>query len=101
MKKARGTKGLVPRGIAWLAIAERRKKVEERGLVRQVDDREAQTPLVAVAMEKVVIAHASVKQIARHHPRRIAVHVKLAECGNVDSLGAHVGLIRARRCCQT
>src|SRR5260370_31589674 len=49
--------------------AERRQEVKERGLVRQVDDREAQAPLVAITMKQVVIAHAGVKQIAWHHPR--------------------------------
>src|SRR5205085_11359866 len=53
--------------------AERRQEVIERGLIRQVDDREAQAPLVVVAMEEVVISHAGVEQVAWGDPRRIVI----------------------------
>src|SRR5712692_2310369 len=79
--------------------AERRQEVEKRRLVRQVDDREAQAPLVPVTMKKVVIAHASVKQVAWHHACRIAVQVK-RRARNVDSCGADFGLTRTRSRCQ-
>ena len=52
---------------------ERRQEVIKRGLIRQVDDREAQAPLVVVAMEKVVISHAGVEQVAWSDPRRIVI----------------------------
>src|SRR6266566_915865 len=52
---------------------ERRQEVIERGLIRQVDDREAQAPLVVVAMEEVVISHAGIEQVACSDPRRIVI----------------------------
>ena len=56
--------------------AERGEEVIECRLVRQVDDREAQAPLEAVAPEQIVIAHAGVKQVARNNARRIVVLIK-------------------------
>ena len=52
---------------------ERGQEVVKRGLVRQVDDRESQAPLVAVTVEEVVIPHAGVKEVARVDARRIVI----------------------------
>src|SRR5947207_6711597 len=52
---------------------ERRQEVIKRGLIRQVDDREAQAPLVVVAMEKVVISHAGIEQVAWSDSRRVVI----------------------------
>jgi hypothetical protein len=48
-----------------VGAAEGRQKVVQRRLVCQIDDRESQAPLVAVAMEKVIVADGNVKQMAR------------------------------------
>lgn len=61
--------------------AERGEEVVQGGLVRQVDDRQAQAPLIAVAVEQVVIAHAGVKQVAWSNAGWIVVLVK---CGARD-----------------
>src|SRR6266481_609520 len=80
----RGTKQLVPRDLpsvcVWLEMegqlrrvrprrdevrsAKRGQEVVERGLVRQVDNRETDAPLVVVTMEKVIIAHTGIEQVA-------------------------------------
>ena len=49
-------------------------EVVERFLVRQIDDREAETPLVAVAVVKeVVLANREVEQVARQDAWRVVV----------------------------
>ena len=53
--------------------AERGKEIVKCGLVRQVDDREAQAPLVVVAAEQVIIAHAGIEQVTRLDARRIVI----------------------------
>jgi hypothetical protein len=53
--------------------AERREEVVKRCLVRQIDDREAQAPLVAVSVEEVVSSRAGVEQAARRDALRIVV----------------------------
>ncbi len=53
--------------------AERRQEIVERHLVGQVDSREPQAPLVAIAMEEVVIANAGIEQVARVDARRIVI----------------------------
>ena len=55
--------------------AERGQEIVQRGLVCQVDDREAQAPLVVVAVEKVIIAHAGIEQVTRSDARRIVIVV--------------------------
>jgi len=55
--------------------AERGEEVVQRGLVGQVDHREAQTPLVPVAVEQIVFADGNVKQVTRSDARRILVVV--------------------------
>ena len=58
--------------------AECGEEVVERSLVRQVDDRNAQTPLMVVAVEQIVLAHAGIKQASRCDALRIVVVVFLA-----------------------
>jgi len=55
--------------------AERGQEIVQRGLVRQVDDREAQAPLVVVAVEQVIIAHAGIEQVSRVDAGRIVIVV--------------------------
>ena len=43
--------------------------------VGQIDDRDAEAPLVAVAVEEVVVAHGDVEEIARRDARRIVIVV--------------------------
>ena len=56
-----------------MRATERGQEVVQRGLVRQVYDREPEAPLVTVTMEQVIIAHAGVKQMAWCHTRRIVI----------------------------
>src|SRR5580704_13875512 len=65
--------------------AERREEVVQRFLVGQVHDREAQAPLVAVAIEQIVVADRQVEKIPRSDARRILVVVLGAVGGNVDA----------------
>src|SRR5580704_8657370 len=58
-----------------MRTAERREVVVQRRLVSQIDDREAQTPSVLVATEKVVVAHADIEQIPWSDALRIVVVV--------------------------
>jgi len=58
-----------------VGAAERGQEVVQRRLVCEVDDRESQAPLVAVAMEKVIVADGNVKQMARLNSRWIVVVV--------------------------
>ncbi len=55
--------------------AERGQEIVQCRLVRQVDDREAQAPLVVVAVEQVIIAHAGIKQVSRVDAGRIVIVV--------------------------
>jgi hypothetical protein len=64
------------------------KKVVQRRFVRQVDDREAQTPFVPVTAQKIVIAHAGIKQVPRHNAMRIVVVVFFLGCGYFDQGGS-------------
>src|SRR5579864_2731566 len=66
--------------------AERGEEVVQRHLVRQVDDREAQTPLVTVTVEEVISAHAGIKQIPWCNPLRVVVVVFLARRRYPDKL---------------
>ena len=74
--------------------AERGQEVVERGLVCQVDDREAQAPFVMVTVEEVVFADTDVKEVARGDTRGIVVIVlcprrrDLEQRGTVLSWGA-------------
>ncbi len=49
--------------------AECGKKIVQRHLVRQVDGRESQTPLVVVAMEEIVVSNASSPMLASNRWR--------------------------------
>src|SRR5579864_3611686 len=75
--------------------AEGGEEVVQRLLVCQVDNREAETPLVAVSIEEVVMAHAKVEQVAWRNALRIVVVVFLAGCWNFDEFGSKFGC-RAR-----
>ena len=57
----------------------RRQKVEERGLVCQVDGGKSQAPFITIAVKEVVVAHCRVKQVPRRDARWIVVHVKCPE----------------------
>ena len=59
-----------------MRAAERRQEVVHRGLVGQINDGEAQAPLVAVTLEKIVIAHGCIKQVPRFDARGVVVNVK-------------------------
>jgi len=56
--------------------AEGGQEIVDRRLVGQVNDRESQTPLVAVTAKKVVLADADIKQVAGFDARRVVVRVK-------------------------
>ena len=49
------------------------EEVIERHLIRDVDHGKAQTPLVTVAAEEVVVPDTDIKQMTRSDPRRIAI----------------------------
>jgi hypothetical protein len=65
--------------------AKRGEEVIERSFVGKVDDREAQAPLVAVAMEKIVVADGHIKQIPRFDTGGIQVGILCAWGGDVDT----------------
>lgn len=71
-----------------MRTAERRKEVVQGFLVGQVDDREAQAPLVTIAVEEVVVADGQVEKVPRCDARRILIVVLGAVGGNVDARGA-------------
>ena len=56
--------------------AERGQEVVKRDFVGQVDDGEAEAPLVTVFVEQFVISQADVKQVPRSDSRWIAVIVR-------------------------
>jgi hypothetical protein len=58
--------------------AEGGKEIVQRLLVCQVDNREAEAPLVAVGIKEVVMAHANVEQVPWRNALRIVVVVFLA-----------------------
>jgi hypothetical protein len=58
---------------------ESRQKIEECGLVCQVDNSKTQAPLIAIAVKEVVVAHCRVKQISWCDARWIVVHVECPE----------------------
>src|SRR5580704_7569190 len=55
--------------------AEGGKKIVQGGFVGQVDDREAEAPLVAVTVEKIVVAHGEIEEVTRLNAWRILVVV--------------------------
>ena len=65
--------------------AEGREEVIQRFLVGQVDDGEAQAPLVAVAVEEIVVADGEIEEIARCDARRILVVVFGAVGGDFNT----------------
>ena len=58
-----------------MRAAERGNEIVQRLFVRQVDDREAQAPLVTVAIEQIVLAHGNVEHVPRSDALRIVVVV--------------------------
>jgi len=56
-----------------VCAAESRKKVVQRNFVRQIDDREADAPPVAVTVEEIVVPYGEIKQAARLDALRIVV----------------------------
>jgi hypothetical protein len=74
--------------------AEGGQEVVERGLVGQIDDREAQAPLVMVGMEQIVVAYAGVEQIAGFDACGIVVQIKRGAC-NVEQRCSRPSGIRA------
>ena len=64
---------------AWRDIVgstERGNKVVERFFVRQVDDRETETPLISVAVvKKVILPNGQVEQVPGRDARRLVVVV--------------------------
>jgi hypothetical protein len=78
--------------------AECGKEIVQRHFVGQVDDREAQAPLVPVTMEKVVIAHAGIKQAARLDALRIVVVIFLADAWDLDVDGSEPRCVACRQC---
>src|SRR5438874_5228110 len=74
--------------------AERGQEIVERRFVGQVDNCEAQAPLVMVGVEEIVITHAGVKQVARFDARRIVIHIECRAC-DIDQLCARLRGIRA------
>ena len=57
----------------------------ENGSISQVDDSEPQAPLVAVAMEKIVVADGHIKQIPRFNAGWIQVGILRARGWDVDA----------------
>src|ERR1700728_23767 len=75
---------------AWRYVvraAERGQEIVQGGLVGQVDNREAQAPLVPVAVEEVVLAHGGVEQVSRRNARWILVVILGPRRGNGNVLG--------------
>lgn len=62
-------------GSNVVRAAERREEIVQREFVRDVDRGEADAPLVAVAVEQVVVADGHVKQVPRRNSLRIVVVV--------------------------
>src|SRR6266446_10149727 len=60
--------------------AERGQEIVERHFVGQVDGREPQAPLVAIAMEEVVVSNAGIEQVARVDAWRIVVVILRSRC---------------------
>ena len=67
-----------------MGSTESREEVVERDLVGQIDNREAQAPLIAISVEEIVFAHRHIKQIPRFDSRWIQIIVFLAWSRNVD-----------------
>src|SRR5260221_11001552 len=74
--------------------AERGQEIVHRGFVRQVDDRETQTPFVSVAVKEIILANAHIEQVAGFDARWVAVQVKRG-ARNIDQLCACPQRIRA------
>ena len=67
-----------------MRAAECGEEVIKRGLVGQIDHREAQAPFVTVAMKEIVLANAGVEQAARSDALRIVIVVFLSGRGYLD-----------------
>jgi hypothetical protein len=68
-----------------MGSAERRKKVIERNLVRDIDSGKSETPLVLVTTKNVVVSHGNVEQVASGNAGRVFVIILGARSGNADS----------------
>jgi hypothetical protein len=53
--------------------AEGGEKIVQRHLVRQVNRRQPQAPLVVLTAEEVVVPHAEIKKVSRRNPLRIVI----------------------------
>ena len=71
-----------------MRATERSKEVVEGHLVGQIDDREAQTPLVTVAVEQIVVTNRQIKQMARLDSLRIVVVIFRPGCRHLDVQGS-------------
>jgi hypothetical protein len=67
-----------------MCAAKRRKEIVKCGFVSYVYNREARTPTVAVAMEKIVIAERDIEQVAWGNAWRIVVVVFSTRLWNRD-----------------
>ena len=64
--------------------AEGGKEVIQRRLVRQIDRRKAETPLIPFALEQVVIAHREIEETSRGDALGIVVGVLRPRCRYLD-----------------
>ena len=67
-----------------MRAAEGGKKVIQGVLIGDIDGRHVEVHLVAIGVEKVVLAHGSVKQVAGGDARRVLVIVLRSRRGNAD-----------------
>src|SRR5580704_2546977 len=79
--------------------AKRGEEVVQRHFVCQIDHREPQTPLVAVAVEEIVLAHADIKEAARGDALWIVIVVFLTGCGYFDECRSEPCRIAGQKCC--
>src|SRR5215472_2398096 len=79
-------------GCHKVCPAEGRQEIIEGGLVRQIDDCKPQTPLVAVAVEQVVMPNARVEEVPGSDTRRIPVRVIRPWRRQTQQLGPKRGL---------
>jgi hypothetical protein len=71
--------------------AERGEEIVNRSLIADVNGGQAETPLAAVAADKIVIADSQVEQIASSDTRRIAIVVLGSGSGNLQELRSVLG----------
>ena len=71
--------------------AEGGEEVIQRQFVRQIDDREAEAPLVTFSTEQIVLTHGEVKEIARLDPLWIVVVILGSRRRYFHQIGAELG----------